>query len=94
MAHLNLAPDFQEEILFLPALSLSNGPKTLRDPVCAREVIALAVAVVYWGRQREGWRELSARAADKKAPVRAVEPESTRPTGADGGLLGFAPQGD
>ena len=49
MALFNLAPDIQEAILFLP--------KTLRgrDPVCARDVIALA-AEVDWGRQREEWK--------------------------------------
>lgn len=51
MSLLNLAPDIQEAILFLP--------KTVkgRDPVCARDVIRLAASEVDWGRQREGWKE-------------------------------------
>lgn len=50
---LNLAPDIQEAILFLP--------KTVkgRDPVCARDVIRLAAAEVDWERQREGWSLVS-----------------------------------
>jgi hypothetical protein len=59
MSLLNLAPDVQEAILFLFTLSHAEGPKTVRgrDPVCAREVIALA-AEVDWGRQRQGWGEI------------------------------------
>ena len=49
MSLLNLAPDIQEEILFLP--KTEKG----RDPISSREVIRLA-AEVDWGRQREGWR--------------------------------------
>lgn len=45
---LNLTPDIQEAILFLP--------KTVRgrDPICARDVIRLA-AEVDWARQRGRW---------------------------------------
>jgi hypothetical protein len=52
MSLLNLAPDIQEAILFLP--------KTLRgrDPVCARQVMALAAEEVDWERQRAGWGAL------------------------------------
>ena len=49
MSLLNLAPDIQEAILFLP--------KTIkgRDPISSREVIRLA-AEVDWERQRGQWR--------------------------------------
>lgn len=55
MSLLNLAPDIQEAILFLP--------KTVkgRDPVCAREVIALAASELDWGRQRVAWRRITGR---------------------------------
>lgn len=55
MSLLNLAPDIQEAILFLPALSCVEGPKTVkgRDPISSRGIIRLA-AEVNWERQREG----------------------------------------
>ena len=48
---LNLAPDIQEEILFLP--------KTMagRDPMSERN-IRRVTAVVRWDRQRKLWREM------------------------------------
>jgi hypothetical protein len=48
---LNLAPDIQEEILFLP--------KTLtgRDPVSERNIRQIT-AIVRWDRQRKSWREV------------------------------------
>jgi hypothetical protein len=48
---LNLAPDIQEEILFLP--------KTMagRDPVSERS-IRRVTAIVRWDRQRKAWREM------------------------------------
>jgi hypothetical protein len=59
MSLLNLAPEIQEAILFLP--------KTVRgrDAVCAREVIRLAAEVDWerqrsgWGRQRTIWRQMA-----------------------------------
>lgn len=56
MGLLNLAPDIQEAILFLP--KTVNG----RDPVSAREVIKLGV-VEDWEEQRRRWRELRRPAA-------------------------------
>lgn len=47
---LNLAPDIQEEILFLPRL------ESERDPVTERELRPI-VAEVDWGRQREMWNQ-------------------------------------
>jgi hypothetical protein len=54
MSLLKLAPDIQEAILFLAALSHVEGPKTVkgRDPISSREVIGLAEKVD-WERQRE-----------------------------------------
>ena len=51
---LSLAPDIQEEILFLPR---TQGG---RDAV--REAMVRPIArVLHWGRQRGMWRELEAR---------------------------------
>jgi len=57
---LNLAPDIQEEILFMP--------KTMagRDPVSERS-IRRVTAVVRWDRQRKVWRGLLGEAICKKA---------------------------
>ena len=46
---LNLAPDIQEEILFLPRVEKG------RDPVGERDVRKI-VAEVEWGKQREVWK--------------------------------------
>jgi hypothetical protein len=48
---LNLAPDIQEEILFLP--------KTMagRDPLSERN-IRRVTAIVHWSRQRKLWRDM------------------------------------
>jgi hypothetical protein len=46
---LNLAPDIQEEILFLPAVT------TGRDPVAERN-LRRVTAIVRWDRQRKAWR--------------------------------------
>jgi len=48
---LNLAPDIQEAILFLPRVERG------KDPVTERDLRAL-VAEVDWGRQREAWERL------------------------------------
>jgi hypothetical protein len=48
---LNLAPDIQEEILFLPKTT------TGRDPVSERGIRRLT-AIVRWDRQRKAWREI------------------------------------
>jgi hypothetical protein len=51
MALLQLAPDIQEAILFLPPTE--HG----RDPVTERDLRPIA-AVVDWGKQRKSWGEL------------------------------------
>ena len=51
MALLNLAPDIQEEILFLPRTL--NG----RDPITERDLRPIT-AVPHWNRQRKMWRKL------------------------------------
>ena len=51
MALLNLAPDIQEEILFLPRTL--NG----RDPITERDLRPIT-AVPHWNRQRRMWRGL------------------------------------
>lgn len=48
----NLAPDIQEEILFLP--KTTKG----RDPISSREVIKIATEVD-WAEQRKAWLKLS-----------------------------------
>jgi hypothetical protein len=55
MALLNLAPDLQEDILFLP-LTVQG-----RDRVQMRHVLPIA-AVPDWKKQRQRWRELRGRA--------------------------------
>ncbi len=56
---LNLAPDIQEGILFLPKTM------TGRDPVSERNLRRLT-AIVHWDRQRKLWREMCGRAICKK----------------------------
>ena len=56
---LNLAPDIQEEILFLPKTT------TGRDPVSERNIRRIT-AIVPWGRQRKAWREMYGRVANEK----------------------------
>ena len=51
MALLNLAPDIQEEILFLPRTR--HG----RDPITERDLRPIT-AVPHWNRQRRMWRGL------------------------------------
>ena len=51
MGLLNLAPDIQEEILFLP--KTVNG----RDPISAREVIQMAT-LKGWQEQWQAWKRL------------------------------------
>ncbi len=51
MSLLNLAPDIQEEILFLPRTT------TGRDPIKERDVRPIA-AVPHWHRQRKKWEKL------------------------------------
>ena len=48
---LHLAPDIQEEILFLPRTEKGY------DPVCERHVRAVA-AVVGWAKQRQVWKHM------------------------------------
>jgi hypothetical protein len=48
---LNLAPDIQEEILFLPRTVKG------RDPIRERDVRPIA-AVPHWNRQRKMWAQL------------------------------------
>lgn len=45
---LSLAPDIQEEILFLPAVGAGN------DPICERQARAI-VALADWHKQRRNW---------------------------------------
>ena len=54
---LNLAPDIQEAMLFLPAI---EGE---REAVSEHEVRAIAMESD-WGRQREAWRVLASATAD------------------------------
>ena len=56
---LNLAPDVQEDLLFLP--KMMSG----RDPVSERNLRRIT-AMVRWDRQRKAWRETRARAICKK----------------------------
>jgi len=51
MSLLNLAPDIQEEILFLPRTT------TGRDPIKEKDVRPIA-AVPHWHRQRRMWEKL------------------------------------
>ena len=53
MSLLNLAPDIQEEILFL------RRTITGRDPIKERDVRPIA-AVSHWHRQRKMWAKLTA----------------------------------
>ena len=57
---LHLAPDIQEDILFLPAVV--EG----RDPVTERDLRAI-VAMDTWGLQRNQWRMLLARVASAQS---------------------------
>lgn len=54
---LNLAPDIQEEILFLPRTAKG------RDPIGERDLRPIA-AVVDWRKQRRSWQHLLAGAAN------------------------------
>ncbi len=51
MNMLNLAPDIQEQILFLPPTT------TGRDPISER-ALRRVTAIVRWDRQRRMWREM------------------------------------
>lgn len=51
MALLNLAPDIQEQLLFLPRTVRGRDPVTERD-------LRPITAVLDWGHQREMWRAL------------------------------------
>jgi hypothetical protein len=59
-----LAPDIQQELLFLP--------KTLtgRDPVSERSIRQIT-AIVRWDRQRKAWRGMYGRVADEKPTFRS-----------------------
>jgi hypothetical protein len=50
---LNLAPDIQEELLFLPRTVKG------RDPICEKDMRPI-VTVPYWQRQRKMWAKLAA----------------------------------
>ena len=50
MALLNLAPDIQEAILFLPRTRAGH------DPITERSIRAIA-SIAEWDRQREAWRQ-------------------------------------
>jgi hypothetical protein len=54
MSLLYLAPDLQEEILFLPRTRQG------RDPILLRELLPIA-ATLEWKKQRRMWADLSAR---------------------------------
>jgi hypothetical protein len=49
---LNLAPDIQEELLFLPRTVKG------RDPICEKHMRSI-VTVSYWPRQRKMWAKLA-----------------------------------
>jgi hypothetical protein len=50
---LNLAPNIQEDILFLPRTERGRDPLILRD-------LQPLTAILEWGRQRQRWAELLA----------------------------------
>jgi hypothetical protein len=58
MNFLNLAPDLQEAILFLPKTAMG------RDPV-SEHVARHLTAIAQWDRQRNAWRGLPGRIADQ-----------------------------
>ena len=62
MSLLNLAPDLQQELLFL------SKTITGRDPVSERNIRRIT-AIVRWDRQRKAWREMC-RGGCKKADHR------------------------
>jgi hypothetical protein len=51
---LNLAPNIQEDILFLPRTERGRDPLILRD-------LQPLTAILEWGRQRQPWAELLAK---------------------------------
>lgn len=55
-----LAPDIQEEILFLPRVT------GRWDPICLRKLQSIAL-VPAWGKQRVLWHDLQRPVADSKA---------------------------
>ncbi len=57
---LSLAPDIQEQILFLPRTERG------RDPILLRDLQAVA-AVLDWQKQRERWRERTRNLLEKNA---------------------------
>jgi hypothetical protein len=54
MSLVNLAPDIQEQVLFLPAIERG------KDPIILRELLPIA-RTVDWRRQRRQWTALAAR---------------------------------
>ena len=60
MSLLNLAPDLQEQVLFL------QHPRRGRTPLALRQILRVA-AVLDWPEQRRRWRKL--RHARKEAPA-------------------------
>src|SRR5262249_10529944 len=61
---LNLAPDIQEELLFL------TSPPRGRDPLTLRQVLPIA-ALADWRQQRRRWRSRSARGARTRDRARS-----------------------
>jgi hypothetical protein len=64
MALLNLAPDIQEEILFLPRTVRG------RDPITERDLRSIT-AVLDWGHQQEMWEGLSRERLGDDFPIEA-----------------------
>ena len=61
MSLLNLAPDLQEQVLFLPRPRRGRAPWTLRQ-------LLLVAAALEWPEQRRRWRQLH-RARKDRAPA-------------------------
>jgi len=64
---LHLAPDIQEEILFLPPVTEGRDPVTERD-------LRVAVTLMNWRDQREHWCSLRAGPASPRGTISAQHP--------------------
>jgi len=74
MALLNLAPDIQEAILFLPRTRAGH------DPITERNIRAIA-GIEEWDRQREAWRQRSLPCSGRvTAGVASPEPAGSQVT--------------
>jgi len=74
MALLNLAPDIQEAILFLPRTLAGH------DPITERNIRAIA-GIEEWDRQREAWRQRSLPCSGRvTAGVASPEPAGSQVT--------------